>query len=194
MPKVVPGYKEAAKAKILETAFAIFSQKGFDDSTMDDIADKLGVTKGALYQYFESKDDLLKAIIPMTQQTLREELRRSFEGRDFVDGLRAFLDWMEAHYSKNYGLVFEWFAEAYRDEKVRKLMREDGERDLDMVRDFLEEQKRKGTLKTRMDIRALSELFETLLMGAWVRMASGHDKSGIIRSLKDAVALIEDKR
>ena len=56
MPKVIPEYKEEAKAKIIKAARSVFSQKGYHDATMDDIATEVGVSKGALYSYFESKE------------------------------------------------------------------------------------------------------------------------------------------
>lgn len=48
MPKVIPEYKEAAKDKIVKAAFKIFAKKGYHESTMDDIAKEIGVSKGAL--------------------------------------------------------------------------------------------------------------------------------------------------
>lgn len=59
MPKVVPEYKEEAKTRILNTATELFLEKGYKKSKMTEIARKLGVSKGALYQYYKSKDDLL---------------------------------------------------------------------------------------------------------------------------------------
>jgi AcrR family transcriptional regulator len=58
MPKVVPEYKEQARTRIIEQALEMFSERGFYRTRMADIADSLGVSKGAIYQYFESKEQL----------------------------------------------------------------------------------------------------------------------------------------
>jgi AcrR family transcriptional regulator len=58
MPKVVPEYKEQARTRIIEQALEMFSERGFYRTRMADIADGLGVSKGAIYQYFESKEQL----------------------------------------------------------------------------------------------------------------------------------------
>lgn len=58
MPKVVPEYKEQARTRIIEQALEMFSERGFYRTRMVDIADSLGVSKGAIYQYFESKEQL----------------------------------------------------------------------------------------------------------------------------------------
>lgn len=54
---------EERKAQIIEAAEHIFSRKGFDAARMDDIAEHTGLSKGALYLYFKSKDDLIIAIL-----------------------------------------------------------------------------------------------------------------------------------
>ena len=69
MPKVVPEYKEEAKTKIIEAARTVFAKKGYHDATMDDVAKEVGVSKGALYSYFKSKEDLLKEIYLQSRQS-----------------------------------------------------------------------------------------------------------------------------
>jgi AcrR family transcriptional regulator len=53
----------ALKNKIIETAHLFFSEKGYDKTSVNDIINKLGISKGAFYHYFNSKDDVLDAII-----------------------------------------------------------------------------------------------------------------------------------
>ena len=58
MPKVVPEYKEDAKRRIVEAAMDVIAEHGCDGMTIDDVAKKIGVTKGAVYWYFASKEEL----------------------------------------------------------------------------------------------------------------------------------------
>jgi AcrR family transcriptional regulator len=53
----------ATRARILDAALELFSEHGFDGTTLQEIADRLGFTKAALYYHFRSKDDLLRALI-----------------------------------------------------------------------------------------------------------------------------------
>jgi len=53
----------ATRARILDAALELFSAHGFDGTTLQQIADRLGFTKAALYYHFRSKDDLLRALI-----------------------------------------------------------------------------------------------------------------------------------
>ncbi len=51
------------RARILDVALELFSEHGFEGTTLQQIADRLGFTKAALYYHFRSKDDLLQALI-----------------------------------------------------------------------------------------------------------------------------------
>jgi AcrR family transcriptional regulator len=55
--------KEARPGEIVEAALACFAERGFAATRLDDIAARAGVTKGTLYLYFQSKDDLFKAVV-----------------------------------------------------------------------------------------------------------------------------------
>lgn len=48
---------------ILDTALELFAEKGFHQTSISDITRKAGISKGLLYNYFESKDEVLKSII-----------------------------------------------------------------------------------------------------------------------------------
>jgi AcrR family transcriptional regulator len=49
--------------EIVAAAFAIFSEKGFAATRLDDIAARAGVSKGAIYLYFATKEDIFRAVV-----------------------------------------------------------------------------------------------------------------------------------
>jgi AcrR family transcriptional regulator len=51
------------RARILDVTLELFTEHGFEGTTLQQIADRLGFTKAALYYHFRSKDDLLQALI-----------------------------------------------------------------------------------------------------------------------------------
>jgi AcrR family transcriptional regulator len=59
---------------LLHVAKRIFAERGFQATTMDDIAKEAGFTKPILYQYFESKTDLYKEIVASIAQKLISSL------------------------------------------------------------------------------------------------------------------------
>lgn len=58
-----PNVSDQRKAQILKAAESIFTKKGFYEARMDDIAEETGLSKGAVYLYFKSKNDLIIAIL-----------------------------------------------------------------------------------------------------------------------------------
>ncbi|HUB96555.1 MAG TPA: TetR/AcrR family transcriptional regulator [Stellaceae bacterium] len=84
--------KEARPAEIEAAALQCFAERGFAASSLDEIAARAGVTKGTLYLYFRSKEDLFKAVVRgalvtriiavtetlSTTETAREQLERLF--------------------------------------------------------------------------------------------------------------------
>ena len=54
--------KRQTKAKIVSAAWKLFYQNGYDDTTIDDIVEASGTSKGSFYHYFRTKDDLLASL------------------------------------------------------------------------------------------------------------------------------------
>jgi AcrR family transcriptional regulator len=61
---------EATRARILESALATFCERGFETSTMREIAATAGVAVGAAYYYFDSKDAIVMAFYQRAQQEM----------------------------------------------------------------------------------------------------------------------------
>lgn len=51
-----------SREKILNAAGEVFAQKGFDAATMQDITEKSGLSKGAIYHHFKSKEEIMQAL------------------------------------------------------------------------------------------------------------------------------------
>lgn len=61
-PKVTEAYREATRNEIIQAAAKVFAKKGYHAASMDDIVAESRLSKGALYGYFESKEDLFLAV------------------------------------------------------------------------------------------------------------------------------------
>jgi AcrR family transcriptional regulator len=55
--------KAARPAEILAAALACFQERGFTATRLEDVAAKAGVTKGTIYLYYSSKEELFKAVV-----------------------------------------------------------------------------------------------------------------------------------
>ena len=61
-PKVSEAYLEQRRQQILDAAVACFSQHGFHEATLADICERAGLSRGAVYHYFKSKEDIIDGI------------------------------------------------------------------------------------------------------------------------------------
>ncbi len=193
MPKVIPEYKEAAKTKIIQAARKVFAEKGYHDTTMDDIAKEIGVSKGALYSYFKSKEDLLKELSLQNHQTLRDIINTACKSHDLTPALEEVYVQMTEKYGGNMHTNFEIIALAAHEPTTKKIIMEDFQRDIDTVQSFLEDKMKQGTMRTDVNARALAELFTSLYMGTMAKLILGFNSKEIHDNWMESMLLILGK-
>ncbi|WP_064199746.1 TetR/AcrR family transcriptional regulator [Brevibacillus brevis] len=66
--------KQQTMQKLIEVAREMFSKKGYADAAMEDIVKQAGVTRGALYHNFGSKEGLFEAVLASVQQEIGERV------------------------------------------------------------------------------------------------------------------------
>lgn len=78
MGRTVDG--EALPQRLLAVATRLFAEKGFEKTSVQEIVEAAGVTKGAMYHYFAAKDDLLQEIYQRLLRMQRERLETIMAG------------------------------------------------------------------------------------------------------------------
>ena len=61
--------------KILEAALSLWSEKGYEESTMRELARRLGMGVSSLYFYFPSKEDIVQYLYRRLEQQVREQFK-----------------------------------------------------------------------------------------------------------------------
>ena len=64
------------KEKILAVALQLFAKDGYEAVSVSKIAEKLGITKGALYKHYENKKDIFNSIVARMSQSDHEIARK----------------------------------------------------------------------------------------------------------------------
>jgi AcrR family transcriptional regulator len=72
---------ERTRRDVLDAAREIFTARGFADASMEEIAERAGVTRGPLYHYFDDKQDLFRAVYAEVEQYLAEKVRLGIRSR-----------------------------------------------------------------------------------------------------------------
>jgi AcrR family transcriptional regulator len=88
---------DATRGTLLSAARSLFTEYGYAATSTNEIADRAGVTRGALYHHFAAKDDLFRAVFEQLEaETAEHVAREAIAGPDPLEqlrlGCRAFLD------------------------------------------------------------------------------------------------------
>lgn len=70
--------KAATRAQILQSALVCFAEKGYHQTSMDDIVAQSGLSKGALYWHFNSKKELFIALVEWFMSQIGEEISHAW--------------------------------------------------------------------------------------------------------------------
>jgi AcrR family transcriptional regulator len=71
--------KEQREQEILDAARRLLAERGYDEMTMDELAEAVGISKPTLYQHFKSKDDLIANVVMSALTTLEQHLHEATE-------------------------------------------------------------------------------------------------------------------
>lgn len=117
------------RSRILTAAARVFAQRGLTGASLDEVAAGAGLTKGALYWHFASKNDLLMALL---EQRIREQLASTPTGEDLfppdvdpAEGIAASLQSLfdNCLCDPDWGRLFVAFVAGAREPEVREKLR-----------------------------------------------------------------------
>lgn len=164
MPRVLQDYKIRAKKRIVDAAIQVFAEKGFHKAKMTDIAKKLGVSKGTIYQYFKSKEDLFEAVVQIPLEKVREEpIAELLDSGNLLDiTSNTFYDklWsMPLFFSEPTwptSLMFEITSEASRNPSLANSLHAMYDEALTGLTQYFEDQKEKGVIRPEVNTHHLA--------------------------------------
>jgi len=185
MPKVTLEYKELVRTRMLESAHRVFSQKGYRQATMDEIAEGLGLSKAALYRYYRSKEELFKEIMQSYTRATEKALRESFKDSRFEP--ETFFHLVDKwRWTPN--LFLSAASEAPRNRELRKIFADGYRTAVDMVATFIEELKNRGILKDGTNSRLIAmgaiAIHDGLLFGEVSGMSKHETRNAFADSIQ----------
>lgn len=125
MPR--PDVSAERRSQILDAATAVFAERGFHEARMDDIAEKSGLSKGALYLYYKSKDAIIVALMRQFFKLGMRDLRKLREQEGAVsERLIAYSHQLAGEMRRMTAVVslaWEFYAIAARQKVVRDYLK-----------------------------------------------------------------------
>jgi AcrR family transcriptional regulator len=187
MPKVVAGYKTQARDRIVEAASVVFRRKGFRGATMDDIAQEIGVSKGALYLYFRTKNELLGEI----QRRSRDEILRKWEllveKGDIAEGIASSLDMLFSR-KVDPSVLHELGMASATDSTLRRVLAADSRDDQRSMDRFIRRLQARGRIPKSRDPAVLADVLLLVLHGTVAELMihgqAADSRKRLVRSLR----------
>lgn len=175
LPRILPGYRDEVRKKIVTSAHSLFLRKGYHGTTMEEIADSLGVTKPALYQYFPGKEDLFAAVAEHSREEMAAILRRSYNKKDLRTGSAVLFDSLVGYIPQFNGMYAELMLLAVHNTEIQKILARDRAEDLRVIEQFVAGQQENGLVSGRLNARTLAVACDALINGLLMDIMMGMD-------------------
>jgi AcrR family transcriptional regulator len=165
VPKVSQEHLDARKAQILEGARSAFAEYGYDGATVKRLEEATGLSRGAIFHYFENKNDLFVA--------LAMEMNTRFGDILLESGLDAAFRALTAESPEWLGVLIETESRMRHDEdfvqRLTKQAADVGPR----IQEWFESEQKAGRLRADLPWIEVGHFVTALLNGLALRVAGG---------------------
>ena len=174
-PKVNEQYIEDRRNQILDAAVATFSRKGFHQTTIEDIRLEAGLSRGAVYHYFKSKEDIIDAIRQRSALQADASYARAAEADDAESRLLRLIDATVSSMASPGSVeanrlgVFLW-AESLVNTRIMDGQLPSFKPYLDALADSVARVQADGTLDSSVDPQAVARVIVGAIMGLQVQL------------------------
>jgi AcrR family transcriptional regulator len=176
MPKVSQTHLDARRQQILDAALECFSRQGFHPTSMQDIIKESGLSSGAIYTYFKSKEELIEAIaerrhareLALIQTAgLESELNTTLER--LIESFFHLL--VDTNEKKERRLAIQLWGEALRNPRILRSVRKGIDEPRRILSRLLQQAGDQGHLSLGRDQEALARVLIALFQGLVLQLA-----------------------
>jgi AcrR family transcriptional regulator len=166
-----PDVSEERRTQILEAATKVFTQHGFADARMDDIVAESGLSKGALYWYFDSKDAIIVGILDNIFDYETAQVRIIIEGEDNAQSkLKVFVETTIKDMEQIKPLMpifFDFWSLSVRNKTISQAIKRYYQNFLDLIEPIIEQGIQTGEFRS-VDVKetalAIGALYEGTIL------------------------------
>jgi AcrR family transcriptional regulator len=161
MPKVSQEYQETRRKQIIEAAVRCISRKGFHQASMQDIVAESGLSSGAIYLYFKSKEEIIKTIADMRHAREKKVIAEAFASGDSKIALNklveSFFDALaDRKVRVERSIEVQLWGEALCNPRVREIARQGLEETRAAFVEALTEYQKRGMLSPGLSVDAMA--------------------------------------
>ena len=146
-----PDVSEERKTQILTAATKVFTEQGFSDARMDDIVAESGLSKGALYWYFDSKESIIVGILDQIFDWETAHVREILDREDSEKAkLEVFMDTMIKEMEKIKPLMpifIDFWSLSVRKKTINQAIKRYYQNFLDLIEPIIEQGIKRGEFR-----------------------------------------------
>jgi AcrR family transcriptional regulator len=175
MPRVSDEYMTRRREEILAAAKACFAREGFHATSMRDIYRECGLSPGAVYNHFASKEEIVRALGEVRLRAAQARRAALELIDDPIDALRLLAAGTREEVDREDDLLLELqlAAEALRDESIAEVSRKTFDATLETVVGLIGRAQATGQLDRSVDADALGRVLIGLFQGLVLQTAIG---------------------
>ena len=197
MPKVSAAHLESRRRQIIDAAVECFSREGFHRTTMQDIVREAGLSPGAIYSYFSSKDDIIEAIADERHAWEGELIAAARRDGDAGGALHRLARSFFAALSdpgeiKRRRIGVQIWAEALRNPPILKMVRSGVDKPRLILAELVRDAQKRSELPRNLDADAVARVMIALFQGfilqqAWDRRVGVETYVAVIEAALDGM-------
>ncbi|WP_171014137.1 TetR/AcrR family transcriptional regulator [Chitinivorax sp. B] len=185
-----------ARVRILQAAAKVFAEKGYEASSLDNVAAEAGLTKGAIYWHFRNKADLFFALLDSRFKSsvvdLPLQVEQAIQHPDRQQGLTELVSaqWAQCIQAADWPALFLEFVGQTRDESVREHIAQTYGEIYLLSSKLLAVLKKGGLTAADADSEALSVMWTALFDGLMIAQLVQRERLDVARLLPKIVNMI----
>ena len=170
---------EKTRQKILKAALDLFVEKGYERATFEDVAERIALTKGAVYWHFKSKPDLFTALVADMTAKHNQQIARVLAEPTTLDGLvahfleRARLIVGQPRSKKYFQMMLSMDWPSSKFIPIKRRLRESGSGPFELIEKTLTALQEKGEIRKDANVAVTSATLGALWLGT-IKMQIDH--------------------
>lgn len=163
--KVLQGIE--TKKRLIECARKLFKEKGFNNTTVDDIIKEANSSKGGFYTHFKSKEELLFNMVFLVDENYNAFLEMNIKSKNVIDKIVLYIEYVFNTITNEIGLEFisTIYASQIKDLKTKRFLIATERTYYQVFEKLIEEGKLKNEIKPEINTKQAVGFFTTIFRG-----------------------------
>jgi AcrR family transcriptional regulator len=171
-PKVPQAYLDARRAEILEAAWKCFTEKGFHNTTMQDIYQATNLSPGAVYNYFSSKEDIVVASVKEFSNWSVSSLTSLISENPDKSIIKVIQYWLSTikqnDIGKGISIQLDFYSEATRNSRIREAMLQSQDATHDKLIELIKHNQQAGVFNAKLDPLSIARAIMGMVFGIMI--------------------------